>query len=243
MKKLWIVLFGLLSFNHLALAEDVSTRVSASICRPEFIHGDGGKHKAGTAFLLNYNNQQLLLTAFHLFGPSGGLLKQIGARELPLFIKEINCTQITDKGDQAPYRSSQAVVIPNATPLGQSFGYLPTLDISIFRANSPSPNFLKLAENDVKVGDDVWLVAETKGERYKGIYFHHAKVTSIENNSILNFKYDDPTIQLRASSGAPVINAKGDLVGVNAGHYNDLRDTYGISSTLSATKQALLNVK
>ena len=58
--------------------------VEGFILRPEF-HTTKGDFNAGTAFAVELDGHLLVVTAFHLFGPPGGLPAQVLAAELPAY--------------------------------------------------------------------------------------------------------------------------------------------------------------
>jgi hypothetical protein len=66
------------------------------------------------------------------------------------------------------------------------------------------------------VGDTVWLVAQLVSGAPKEKLLFKAKVVRVQDLA-LNYLVDDPegTFELRATSGAPVVNERGEVVAVN----------------------------
>src|SRR5262245_37543781 len=68
-----------------------------SVLRPVFATTEG-EIPAGTAFVVRWDNgSNLLLTAHHLFGPMGGMSRDIAAAELPKVVKSVRAASADDK--------------------------------------------------------------------------------------------------------------------------------------------------
>ncbi|MBF5043372.1 trypsin-like peptidase domain-containing protein [Aggregicoccus sp. 17bor-14] len=112
-------------------------------------------------------------------------------------------------------------------------------DLAAFIApESAASRVLPLATQNPKVGDDVWLVAEVRGGRSVGTHLHRARVVESKRTT-LAYTFEDPTLELRATSGAPVVNAKGEVVGVNLGGGHQGDSLYGVAHPVQSVRAHL----
>src|SRR5262245_8024614 len=71
-------------------SEPAIERVGGAVCHPVFQAGNTPLN-AGTAFVLEDGSQRLLVTAIHLFGPSGGLEHSITWDRMPAEVGSVTC--------------------------------------------------------------------------------------------------------------------------------------------------------
>lgn len=238
-----ITLFALLFAGGLACTNNHQTRKESAkqaaappqvpdrcILRPEFATKQG-RFNAGTAFPIEVEGQPRLvvLTAVHLFGPDGGLPKSIPAAELPDYI---NSVALYDAFTDAQItRAGPMISIPDAVPFNRGEGK----DLAAFWASKDGKlNALRLAESRPKVGDTVWLAASVLGGAPPDQRLHRA-VVRLSEASRLEYEYDNSQLNLRATSGAPILNAEGNVVGINVGG----RKQFGTATALEAIKALL----
>jgi hypothetical protein len=231
-------------------AEDITSRVATrsetsfesiregkSVCRPQFEYNQQ-PFSAGTAFILDRpvkNAKAVLITAHHLFGKAGGLDTEIQWQDLADNISKVECTFIGSGVETinlgAPF------IIPNAHSFVGG-----GIDIAAFPIPSVPPYALKLANTTPAQGDPVFLIAPLVGDKTPGNFVHHASVVLISKN-LLRFEYADPAFKLQATSGAPVVNAQGQVVGVNVGGTERDGKYYGIAINLDTLIQALGSIR
>lgn len=72
--------------------------------------------------------------------------------------------------------------------------------------------FLRLAADAPKVGDHVRLFARTVGATVPRLY--EAQVAAVTNDC-LEYVLDDAGLELGGTSGAPIVNTKGEVIGIN----------------------------
>lgn len=218
-----------------AAAQDPPGDPAESICRPRFLV-DGKPLTAGTAFALAPRAQggdPLLVTAIHLLGPAGGLAQDVPWDRMALRVRLAHCDPIKKDDPEAGegWRGGPALGVPGARPMGA----LPYRDIAAFPLGTSVP-LLELASVPPRPGDKVWLVAEVLNA--PGKLLHRATV-NYSGVQALQYVFDDPALQLRATSGAPVIDAAGQVVGINLGGGKDGADLIGIATSLQVLTVAL----
>jgi hypothetical protein len=217
--------------------------VVESICRPTFELKDQPL-SAGTAFLMETGVEKqpaVLVTAHHLLGPMGGLPVEVAWADVPKAVKRATCKSIA-----APAQSWTGV--PLAIPGAASFNNQTReglRDIALLTVQAkPAVKPLKLAPAQPRLGDTVWLVAQLVSGAPKDKLLFKAKVARVQDLA-LNYLVEDPegTFDLRATSGAPVVNERGEVVAVNlaGGRAADGFNLAGIS--VNVVRKALESVK
>jgi hypothetical protein len=105
-------------------------------------------------------------------------------------------------------------------------------DLVVWEPTFPNPPAaLKLAAEDPKRNEWVWVVGQEFGRR--GQRLMRCKVTGTESNGI-TLEQHDP-FKLQGFSGAPMLNAKGEVVGMVLGG----REPKVLSSVVSTIRQRL----
>ena len=212
-RRRMIALF--LSFSAVDALADPPKAVVDTICRPTFELKDQSL-SAGTAFLMETGVEKqpvVLVTAHHLLGPMGGLPSEVAWNDVPKSVKRASCKSIVAPAQSwtgAPLAIPGAASFNNQTKDGLR-------DIALLTVLAkPAARPLKLAPMQPKQGDTVWLVAQLVSGAPKEKLLFKAKVARVQDLA-LNYLVDDPegTFDLRATSGAPVVNERGEVVAVN----------------------------
>ena len=179
---------------------------SNAVLRPTFATTEGDIN-AGTAFLVKQDDGKiLLLTADHLLGEAGGHSRNIPAAELPTVFKEVTATSSDDA--TVTVKSTTLVPLADARPLDDE-GY--AHDLAAFVVTDPGKaGVLMLAPEPPRKGDPVWLLADVRGA--KGRLFH-ARVEGIAAKGMM-YSFDEQ-LDLPGTSGAPVVDARGRVVGIH----------------------------
>lgn len=197
--------------------------------RPEFITQDQTL-SAGTGFICEVDPGEppLLLTAQHLFGPAGGLPRDYLWSEMASLVE-----------GGAGYDSEGRRVVTAGPPLtiegakAMSADAVDT-DIAAFRLVPPtSVHALPLAAALPAVGDPVWLVGQVIDA--DPAQQRHAAVVAEVSPKHLVYVFDN-VVELRATSGAPVINGAGEVVAINLGGGEEDGKTFGIGIPSSSIR-------
>jgi hypothetical protein len=205
----------LVSFGAADAMADPPRTVVDSICRPTFELKDQSL-SAGTAILMETGVAKqplVLVTAHHLLGPMGGLPAEVAWSDVPKSVKRATCQSIVTPAQSwigAPLAIPGAASFNNQTKDGLR-------DIALLTVQGkPAAKPLKLAPAQPKLGDSVWLVAQLVSGAPKGKLLFKAKVVRVQDLA-LNYLVEDPegTFEMRATSGAPVVNERGEVVAVN----------------------------
>lgn len=181
-----------------------------SVGSPRFAKSKDVELFAGTAFLLQHKLSPVMVGAYHTLRTANGL---------------------EAKGIEASLRSKvETLAVPKLQPLkvpkqGNASYRVPANssdargDVAAFFVKDLHKDAepLKLAVTDAKIGEPVW-VAEMRGsakaptgmELVPGHVVYHS-------NRVLVIKMEKQT-QVKGTSGAPVVNAAGEVVGVNVGY-------------------------
>jgi hypothetical protein len=210
-----------------------------SVCRPEF-QTVSGPMNAGTAFILDVpvkSAKALLVTAHHLFGPNGGMEKQVTWQELPEKVTKAKCTFLSSRGGSMTV--GKPLPIKNARAIGEGGN---ARDIAAFPITETPAYAIKLAVLPPKVGDEVWLVAKVVSGAPSTEILHKARVTR-SDRSVLEFEYENRAINIRATSGAPIVNKDGKLVGVNVGASHGSGDMVGSAVGLGEIADGLAGIQ
>ena len=171
---------------------------------------------AGTAFVCEFpeSGQHLLLTAHHLFGPDGGLESETDWKQLNQVVTLTVAASLHDP--KVRLISKQALLIPGAHALSDK-GL--NNDIAAFKLDPDSSRpSLKLAMILPKVGERVWLFCQQAGK--DNVELVSATVTRSDFKE-LDYKIERKDFELRATSGAPVLNSEGLVVAVNIGGFQN----------------------
>ena len=214
-----------------------------TICRPTFELKDQPL-SAGTAFLMETGVEKqpvVLVTAHHLLGPMGGLPSELAWNEVPKAVKRATCKSINNA-------AQTWVGLPLAIPGAASFNNQTKdglRDIALLTLQGKATvKPLKLAATQPKVGDPVWLVAQLVSGAPKEKLLFKARVARVQDLA-LNYLLEDPegTFDLRATSGAPVVNERGEVVAINiaGSRVPDGFNAAGIS--INVARKALESVK
>lgn len=200
-----VVLLGSCLFAMGTEAQEVVSRepvvVAGFVGCPSF-ETASGELSGGTAFLARLEGEKnpLLITAHHIFGPPCGLKEEVSREKLPDFVKAATLHDLVKGGNYT------TKITPLALP--------DTIDAAVFRTTlgdkaKPYP----LAKENPKKGDTIWLVASLESQNQ---ILHRGFVVEVWEQEI-KCKFDNGNLVTRGASGAPYLNANGEVVGLHRG--------------------------
>jgi hypothetical protein len=194
------------------------------VVRPIFTSGADAA-MAGYAFVVNLEGSHppVLLTGLHVMDE---MIKKKGidctvenknytGKELPAVITEVNIYDVfADNWMMAPLGTAgPMLVLPNAR-IDDEEPYSDR-DIAAFWVKDPGDlHPTSLAQQTPSIGDPIWLVARPNKDSGKNLL--KAVVVEITDRSMV-FKYENPGEKPKYTSGAPMINKDGGVVGIIVG--------------------------
>jgi hypothetical protein len=190
-----------------------------------------GDTTAGTAFIARSPNKgrPLVLTAHHLFGESGGLTRDLTGAEMRKTVLGVGLAPIVFAGE--PLEASRPYKIVDAAPFGERCDS----DLAALTkvSGAPPDGGLVLAEQDAGVGSEVFLLSHPDVEGWSNL----AQVTGLEDGCLL-YRFE-ATHELSGTSGSPVVNLAGEVVGIGIGGWQDGYVTYGLAVPVSVVRARL----
>ena len=213
------------------LPEVPATLPKEALLHPRFFGGKGTEFDAGSAFVGETEpGKLLLLTAQHLFSPAGGLEKDVLWSQMD---KEYPKAEgIMDDGKEVGAAGSEVVLLPSAHGMDENSA---AFDLAAYKLGTePKAAALKFSKKNPKVGDVVYM-----DSRYIG--WAAAEVVSVKKTKLV-YRYYLPNLELRGTSGAPVVNADGEVVAMNLGGWK-AKSTFGIGNGVEGMRSLLLKAK
>jgi hypothetical protein len=191
--------------------------------RPVFSTSDG-EVAAGTAFVVTMRGKQYLFTAHHLFGVAGGLDRDYAwseMRERVSGVKGESTFEDISVSGGAPFE------IAGARALDKSFS---GADVAIFPvAQGSRVHALSLSSSLPSTGQKVWMIGEVMGARE----LRHAAIVEEASDGGVLYRFET-RVELRATSGAPVVDEHGRVVAMNLGGGEHEGIVYGIGNPATA---------
>ncbi|HWO09020.1 MAG TPA: hypothetical protein VNN80_06055 [Polyangiaceae bacterium] len=175
-------------------------------------------------------NGVVVLSCLHIFGPMGGLPEQLTASALPGAVQQAFLLDLDGK----KFDIGPALLVADAKPFEQQDA---SGDVSVFRAPAElASRALELAAGLPKKGEQVWLVSSLVSGSAE--LMHPARVYYAADKA-LSYKFDSADLELRATSGAPVVNGKGQIVALNLGGGNNQGELFGFGIPVTSLRHAL----
>jgi hypothetical protein len=167
-----------------------------------------GEVEAGTSFALQLTatSPALLVTCQHLFGPAGGISKDVPPSLMSQFVPSVTVKDAL--GSAITARARAALAVPGAD------AHEPARDLAAFPLEpNPAINPLRLARS-VEPNQRVFLAARLRQGAAAGAYLFPAEIIGDTSEQTVWAVFEDAAIHLPGTSGAPVITASGELVGM-----------------------------
>jgi hypothetical protein len=197
--------------TYLAPAPPAPKIGARTALRPEFILRSGKTLESGTAVItqLKPGGAPIVLTALHLFGPAGGLDADLSPAQVGKVVKEVRLTPISGgkpvaMGGKA-LRTTGAALVEDSSNVSN--------DVAAFAVSQRGKaDILPLAADNPGAGEWIWLVGDAVD--------HHPQQQRLFAGQVI-FGTDDGMVvrlterfPLQAFSGAPLINTRGEVVGL-----------------------------
>lgn len=164
-----------------------------------------GPLQAGTSFALALEGlPALLVTCQHLFGPAGGLSKDVPPQFMSRFVTAASVKGAL--GEAVEARAGAAVFIPQADA-GD-----PARDLAAFPLQGDAAR--PLAAGAAAKGERVYLAARLRQGAPPGTWLFAAEHWGEDEDGTAQVRFEDPAIHMPGTSGAPVVNEAGQLVGM-----------------------------
>jgi S1-C subfamily serine protease len=170
-----------------------------------------GKSRIGSGSLVRIkeSGKYYILTVRHLLGPNVDFPNAVAPQDVPNVVKGIHFFSLA--GTDHYYSVTGLVIKPTGTDRRD-----PLFDLAVFPIQDPPDQTLTLSDAPLAEGETVWIVAHVRGGVPEGEIAHSAKVVKMDA-VWLNAIYDNDKIDSYGASGAPVLNAAGEVVGVESG--------------------------
>ena len=197
-----------------ASAASAASASTDAVFRPVFTTPQGPLN-AGTAFVGRFERceEPVLLTAMHLFGPAGGLREAMSADDVKHGVTQAELTGFGRNTKHMLFEVS-SLTPEDAKACCDNQPLHGPGDVAAFTAPARLAAIaLPLATDAAVPGQRVTLLAQLVGDPAAGLS-HDAVVIGM-HDGFLMYKFDEPNIQLRATSGAPVVDAAGRVVAIN----------------------------
>ena len=172
-----------------------------------------GEFSAGTFFVLKVDGYEKLLaiTALHIFGPRGGFDKQYQTSELKSLIQDVS---LVDAYKQTPLKIKLSPIKINDAMVDKKHA---AGDIAAFLINTDNKlPYLKFSTESVPIGEEVWLVTSVDQGASATQKTHSGKILSVSKKEI-RIKYNNSKLNFSGTSGSPIINKRGEVIGINVG--------------------------
>ncbi len=216
----------------LARAE-ITEQFSQTLYRPCFISADSS-FSSGLAFVAATSAQNFyLLTAHSLFGPYSGLDRQWTPTEIARSFRGAIGISLTNPSrwlEASPY-----IFLPQAGPFSSEGA---SCDLAAFSV-APAKGLVALSFNRTppKTSDRIFVMLKLMGDASP--YLMKAQVIEVAN-SYLVYRFDNSSLRLDMTRGAPVLDTDGRLLGMHMGTtVSPLGDLQGVAVSSSTIWSAL----
>ncbi len=177
---------------------------------------DGEESAAGTAFAVAWQSRVLILTAHHIFG-DGTDPTDITPAQLPARVKELRLADLVS--GESLGSTTRTLHLKGAYPVREKGDtYDCTGDLAAFEAQQATKlKPLPLATALPEPRERVWVACQP-ADSSAPPDLYPIQVLQMRDGLMLLGRHETlKESQLQATSGAPVVNAKGEVVGINIG--------------------------
>ena len=177
---------------------------------------DGTECQAGKAFAVAwFAGRKLLVSPLHLLGPAGGLSAYIEPAEIPTKLREL---EVLDPSSGRKLLSVSKSLLKTGIPVEKGRGDV-SEDLMAFEIEGNCPLHVFALSNKLpSVGLHVKVISRER-ESNSGVREFRGVVSQSSNTGLV-VRMDD-FFETGASSGAPVVDDRDNLVGMMVGHQSD----------------------
>lgn len=132
-------------------------------------------------------------------------------QDLPKLIKKVT---LVDKFTQTKLSETEGGIIPisDSAPLGKD-SYAGDI-VALWGPPTAGLSAATMAMKGPQQGEPIWLATHLNGDVAHKL--HKAIVSRVEPNA-LHYKFENPLVNTPGTAGGPMLNAKGDVVGIHLG--------------------------
>lgn len=226
-----------------AVPQDDSPPVpSFSIWRPFFFTSVGDHDIStppGTAFVIRPSEaaQPYLVTALQLLGPSTGLTEAVTPGQVRDSVNQVVVSEAFGASD-----STVQVDIPLELDLAQGdAAYWNEAGLLLIPAGGAAKKLkpLVIASSAPSLGDPVWLATAVYGGAPASQFTHRATVTGVSETGAVEYAFENVELSLQAATGAPLLNAAGEVVGMHVSRQTDRAEVVGTGISATRLSEAL----
>jgi len=207
------------------------------LVKPTFLLANGS-WSGGTGFLLRRPGraETLLVTCHHLFGPATGREKQMTAADIARDVCGAVGLSMQDRKTIVVANTYLAVADARAI---DDAGTERDLALFIVQSGGEKPGAtaaLELADGKPRLGDTVYVFARLRSEAEPKLF---AATVGEVADKWLAYAFKDKTIELAGTSGAPVLDESGHVVGMNLSGGEQNGQLVGIANPATAMREAI----
>ena len=192
------------------------------ITLPTFIFDQRHATTAGVAWPVTEKGKNYLVTAHHVLGPAGGLKTQLTPRDVA---KEVKAVASLCLGDSTTVLLGTPALFVSKAKLYDGQGG----DADVMLTRLPDARGVKplvLAAESPKKNDPAWLFVRLVDRDRPSLY--PATVIDV-TPGFIQYKFDDKSLNLRAATGAPILNSAGEVIAMHLGFGSQTTALIGIS--------------
>ena len=207
--------------------------------RPTF-NCNSGQIQAGTAFVVEIGDRRspVLVSALHLLGPDGGLPKKIKPANIDRELQSIELFGLFDDELVAAV-SPRTLEMRESAPLGEASKYGDVMAFELDR--DVQVGKLKLANSMPEVNEPVWMAGQILDGAPMTKKLHVGQFLGIDYEGDFVVQFANRQLELQATSGAPILNAAGEVVAINLGGWSEDGYKFGVGNPVSRFRGGLLN--
>lgn len=199
---------------------------------PTYIFEAQSPVSAGYAFLFDEGGQRFAATAYHVFGPSGGLRSRMSPRQVADDVKAM--AGLCMGNGHTVVVAQPALFVEGARPVDAKGA---ESDVALFRVPDPRAKAaLRLATVPARNGGKVWLFVRLVDRAEARLY--PAKLVEV-TPKVMRYELENPELNLAACSGAPVLDEFGVVTAMHLGYLKKDGVLSGIAAPAGALRERL----